>query len=287
MPKNDERLDLYSTSQTNPRTPIDYFSGEYLSRAVKCSYGSPLVAYIVSGRGYLTQGNCNHWDCARCGVIRAKAEYRRIVDGCKLLAQTHKLYFWTLTCRGREIDLEEAEEKYYEWTNRLLTNARTKCKREAKHWAYCQVTERQKKTRAHPHSHLITTFIPSDARSTADALGNEVIVSKWFTRANLQAGLGAQHKITEVRSAEAVSRYVAKYLFKDSFADRFPANWKRIRYSENFPKSPQVHTEFSVQLSKPSDWRAIDNQAISFECESHDLYLQAVHHCFNVRSPRH
>jgi len=286
MAENDEALDLYSTSQTNRRTRVDYFTGEYLDHSLRCEYGSPLVAYIVNGHGVISQGNCNHWDCPRCGVIRAKTEYRRIVDGCQLLSQTHKLYFWTLTCRGREISLKLAEEKYLEWTNRLLTNARSKCKREAMYWAYVQVTERQKKTRAHPHSHIITTYKPPDARDTTDENGKPVIVSRWFSRANSSAGLGAQHKITEVRNPEAVSRYVAKYLFKASFSDIFPPNWKRVRYSQNFPKPVPIRTEFSVQLFKPDDWRAVDKQNVAFVAESHDLYLLALKHCYNVVSPR-
>lgn len=286
MPKKNEALDLYSTTQTSRRTRIDYFTGEYLDRSIRCEYGSPLVAYVINGRGFISQGDCNHWDCARCGIIRAKTEYRRIVDGCELLGKTHQLYFWTLTCRGRDMPLAEAEEHYLEWTNRLLTNARTVAKRASMHWAYVQVTERQKRTRAHPHSHIITTFLPTDAVKTSDGVGAEVMVSEWFSRANFTAGLGAQHKITEVRNSSAVSRYVAKYLFKDTFSDRFPAHWKRVRYSANFPKPMPIQTEFSVQLFKPSDWRKVDNQVLAFECESHDLYLQALKHCYNVISPR-
>jgi len=278
-------LDLYSTSQTRPHTFVDYFTGELTGRHLKCDYNAPLVAYIISGRGFLRQGNCHHWDCGRCGVLRAKAEYRRIVDGCELLAQEHKLYFWTLTCRGREMPLEQAEENYLEWTNVLLTNARTACKRASKHWAYVQITERQKKTRAHPHSHIITTFLPHDAVQTTDALSKPVIISKWFTDANSSAGLGTQHKITEVASAAGVSRYIAKYLFKDSFADRFPPHWKRVRYSQSFPKGTQVQPEFSIQLSKSVHWETVDKQAVIFECESHDLFLLATKHCYNVTTP--
>jgi len=285
MAQNEIALDLYSTSQTGNLKRVDYFTGEYVGRHIKCSYGAPLVAYIIGGRGYLSQGNCNHWDCDRCGVLRAKAEYRRIVDGCELLAQEHKLYFITLTCRGREMPLKKAEENYLVWTNRLLTNCRTLAKRQSIFFSYVQVTERQKKTRAHPHSHLISTFLPPDAVLTTDALGKSVYISKWFNRANQSAGLGAQHKITEVGSAAAVSRYVAKYLFKDSFADRFPPKWKRVRYSQSFPKSTLVHPEFSIQLSKPSDWQTLDKQAVRFECESHDMFILAAKHCYNVTTP--
>jgi|SRR5215207_1401 len=283
--QNTEALDLYSTLQTREHTRIDYFTGLFMDRAISCVYGSPLVAYMVAGKGYLTRGNCNHWDCPRCGEIRAKEEYRRIVNGCELLALEHKLYFWTLTCRGREIPLELAEEMYYEWTNVLLTNARAKCKRAGKYWAYVQVTERQHKTRSHPHSHLISSYLPSDAISTSDELGNPVLISEWFTRANLSSGLGAQHKITEVRNASAVSRYVSKYLFKDTFRDRFPPKWKRVRYSRNFPKLERAKLEFSVQLNNPSEWKHLDSLGIYFQAESVDMWRMALAHMVHVSKP--
>lgn len=287
MPKNCDALDLYSTCQTKKLAVVDYFTGEYIQRTKTCDYGSPLVAYILAGKGYLSQGNCNHWDCSRCGLLRASHEYRRIVDGCEQLEVDHTLYFWTLTCLGRDMSLEQAERDYLEWTNTLLTNARTKAKRSGLYWCYVQVTERQKKTRAHPHSHLITTFLPDDARETKDSLGKTVIVSEWFSRANYSAGLGAQHKITKVQSAAAVSRYVAKYLFKDTFRDKFPPKWKRIRYSRNFPPLTSLPLEFSTQLFSAEDWRQLDKQKITFECESYDLFTLAAKHSARVSAPRH
>jgi len=131
--------------------------------------------------------------------------------------------------------LDVAEEHYYEWTNRILTNARTKAKRAGDYWAYVQVTERQRKTRDHPHSHILTTFCPTDSVLSRDAQGREVYISRWFSKANELAGLGSQHTITEVESAARVSRYVAKYLFKEQARDKFPAKWKRVRYSQFRP----------------------------------------------------
>lgn len=285
MPENEDRLDLYSTLQTNTLSGLDTDSGEWRFKDVPCRYHAPLVAFVCDGRGRIQQGCCNHWDCPRCGSIRAKQEYGRMVYGCELLSQNHNLYFWTLTCRGREIPLEVAEDMYYAWTNVLLTNARTKAKRERVYWAYVQVTERQKKTRAHPHSHLITTFLPRDARETKDSLGVSVLVSQWFTRANVSAGLGAQHKISKVQSAPAVARYVAKYLFKDTMLDVFPPKWKRIRYSRNFPHRPKADVSFSVLLQSPRDWLTLDNQRVWFECETAALFELAKRHCHVATAP--
>jgi len=275
-------LDLLSTSQTKGANSVDLSSGEYSNRFARCIYGAPLTAFIVGGKGYIQQGCCNHWDCPVCGEVRARQEYRRIVHGCSVLAVEHKLYFYTITCRGKDCTIDEAEAHYLDWTNRLLTNARTHAKRENIYWAYVQVTERQKKTRAHPHSHIITTFLPSDARSTRDATGTPVLISAWFSRANESASLGSQHKITEVRTAAAVSRYVAKYLFKDTFKDTFPPKWKRVRYSQNFPKLPVQALDFSTSLLSPRDWNAVERKHTWFVAGDAGIFEIARHHVHNV-----
>lgn len=263
-----EPLDLLSTSQTKPRY---------------CPFGAPLVAIVTAGQGMIKQTCCNHWECPVCGETRARQEYHRIVYGAELLSLEHKLYFWTLTCRGRELELAEAEEKYYEWTNVLLTNARTKAKRAGHFWAYVQVTERQKKTRDHPHSHIITTFLPGDAELTKDEKQRDVFVSRWFSNANASAGLGSQHTITAIESASAVSRYVAKYLFKDQARERFPPKWKRVRYSQNYPKPLGRECEFTALLTSPSGWNSMATYPATFLIDDPVTWEMALHRAGNIR----
>lgn len=193
------------------------------------------------------------------------------------------MYFWTLTCRGRELSLDEAEENYLEWTNILLTNARTKAKRANEYWAYSQATERQHKTRQHPHSHIICTFLPEDAIATRDDKGRDCYVSEWFTRSNASAGLGSQHRITKVENAAAVSRYVAKYMFKDSALEKWPAHWRRVRYSQNWPKLPEFRPDFAQSLLSPRDWAVVEKRREIFDCTSPLIYEQATHHIANIR----
>lgn len=261
-------LDLLSTSQTFQR----------------CTYGAPLVALMLGERNILLHGCCNHWDCERCGLVRAKQEYNRIVHGCEVLAIEHKLYFWTITCRGKECSYEEAEANYYAWTNVLLTNARAKCNRAGDHWAYVQVTEHQKKTRAHPHSHIITTFLPSDAVRSGGTEERPTYVSVWFSRANVSALLGEQHRISGVASAAAVSRYVAKYMFKECMTATWRKGWKRVRYSRNFPKPAAMHADWTQVLASPQDWRRIGHMPVMWECPAREDFEIARHHIPNVIS---
>lgn len=244
-----------------------------------------MVALIVAGHATIGQSCCNHWDCPTCGEKRAKQEYRRIVAGCEALAIDHKLYFWTITCRGRECSYDEAMQNYLDWTNVLFTNARKKCKAEDGHWAYVQVTEHQQKTRAHPHSHIITTFLPSDAVRTSDGAGHTIYASQWFTRANYTAGLGSQHKISEVKTAAGVSRYVAKYMFKAALSEKWPPKWKRVRYSQNWPKLPEFSPDFVSVLRSTKDWQLVEKQRSLFRCETPEFYELARHHIGNILPP--
>jgi len=267
MGVGDALLDQLSISQTKP---------------LFCPFGAPLIAMIFRGNASIQQACCNHWECPICGQTRARQEYRRIVFGAECLNdEGHNLYFWTLTCRGREMPLEEAERGYLEWTNVLLTNSRTRCKRKGMFWAYCQITERQQ--RGHPHSHIICTFLPEDAKSRTDSKGRTAYDSQWFIDANESAGLGKQCRISLVESAEKVSRYVAKYMFKDSMLTKWPTHWRRVRYSNNWPKPPYRPAEWVQQLQKPADWKAAADKAVVFVCETDGIFEAAYHRLANIR----
>lgn len=229
-------------------------------QADRCENGAPFIFFVDNlGKARIVQGCCNNWQCARCGQIRARHEYGRIVNGARQLAAAgHDLYFWTLTCRGRELSLEAAEANYYNWTNKLLTYMRRDCKGNGQFWAYAQVTERQQ--RQHPHSHLISTYAPSDAIPSIkikNDVPREVLVSKRFAELNERAGLGSQHEITHIDIPEAVAVYVSKYLFKDSASTIWPKGWKRVRYSRTWPKLPDRHADIAWPLITMADWQRV------------------------------
>jgi hypothetical protein len=205
-----------------------------------------------------------------------------MVNGCRVLAENNPLYFVTITCRGREITHEYAEKHYGEWTNRLLDACRAKWKRAGGEWHYVQVTERQK--RLHPHSHFITTFAPpvstlttvrKKKRQESGQYQNIVsthIRSNWFEGQIKKAGLGDQYDISVVQSSEGASRYVAKYLFKPSiFETNWPKGWKRIRYSQGFPKQEDKETGAIVLLTR-EDWVTLSELAIVVNCPDLDVY---------------
>lgn len=258
MTAHSSYLDLTSTSP-------NFSSPEDLCSPPKCIYASIWFAYRIEGKTYgVTQGCCNHWDCPRCGQIRAKTEYARIVHGVHELSATYsQMWFQTITCKGKEMSQGEADTGYLQWTNKLLDSYRARVKSKGGFWAYVQVTERQK--RGLPHSHFLTTFYPDKLYITVIekwktikgekvTVQEEVIRSQWMDKAVERSGLGEQYDLSQVRSEAAASRYVAKYMFKQTaFDSQWPKGWKRVRYSQSFPKLPEIKTEAFV-LRTQADW---------------------------------
>jgi hypothetical protein len=204
--------------------------------------------------------------------MRAKQEYGRVLEGIRTLAETNQIWFITITCRGKEITRKEADDGYGQWTNKLLDAWRLQSKRTHQKWAYVQVTERQ--ARGHPHSHILTTFCPVDVvshdwrkkRVTVEGKSQMAWVSafrsNYIQSSVVRAGLGPEYDITPAGKIEAVSRYVAKYLFKDNiFNTIWPKNWRRIRYSQSFPKLERIHTDAFVLL-KRADWTRLSQLAV-------------------------
>jgi len=274
---SDDPLDLFSTSPTLLRTCAG------LSSSDRCKFGAPFFAFQRGGARYgVVQGCCNHWECPRCGVLVAKHHYGRIVVGAREIAEKHDLWFITITCRGKDVSEAEATKNYLSWTSKFLDACYAKQKRAGKAWFYVQVTEKQK--RGHPHSHILTTFQPGDITSglvqtwqtMADGRRQsehrEALRSEWLQSMVCRAGLGDQYDISQVRTVEAASRYVAKYMFKSSqFAAHYPKGWKRVRYSQSWPKLPATKTDSFVLLGS-DDWRKLAQRAAVVDASSGDAF---------------
>lgn len=292
-------LDLFSTSPTNSK---------------KCIKNAPYICIPPNGRdGLLMQACCNDWTCPRCGQMRARHEYGRIVEGCRALAeQGYSLYFITITCRG-DITAEAAEAAYLTQTNALHDAFRLHVKRAGGLWSYCAVTERQK--RGHPHSHYIMACKPTDAFIVVDdyqrytqqvselnnyltthelgmqfeptpkgEFGFTDLFSLWLSTQCAKVGLGVQCRVSLVEQPEAVSRYVAKYLFKESISTVWPKGWKRVRYTQNWPKMPEKEgstTAYPVVTFQ--DWQRVAAEAGTIVARDAEVYDAAMRRlCMNV-----
>lgn len=259
-------LDLFSISQKgNPFSRAKPVKNDRRVYDV-CQNKAPFFAYQITGKKWgVVQGCCNDWNCPRCGQQRAREEYGRIVAGAREMGKTNQLTMFTVTCRGRDLSVKAAEEGYLVWTNRLLSRLRAQTKSAGRTWAYASVTERQE--RQHPHSHYLTTFRPPDAlfvekgkpkfyytQNASYPAKHDTLQSEIVEKACTECGLGWQYDISDLGSVEGASRYVAKYLFKASIFDTvWPKKWRRVRYSQNWPKLPEMKGNAIVLLSK-FDW---------------------------------
>jgi len=275
--KTDEQVDFLDQFSTSP-TKEDFCSD---FSPQKCSYRAPYFAYKIEGKKWaIVQGNCHHWDCPRCGIGRAKQEYGRIIEGCRQMAQSGNIAFITITCKGRDLGVKEAEKNYLEWTNRFLDACRQRAKRSGQEWCYVQVTERQK--RKHPHSHILSQYVPEDlylanvpkwisvAGGKRKRSQNLSLRSDFIGQQAVRSGLGTEYDISLVETVEGASRYVAKYLFKDSiFTTDWPPRWKRVRYSQSFPKLPERKTSAMVLLTT-EDWFKLAKLAVVVTCADYD-----------------
>lgn len=267
-------LDLFSTSQTSSKKVKEKRQSKDRRIYDECLNNAPYFAYQINGGTWgIVQGCCNSWNCPRCGQQRAREEYGRIVHGAREIAKSHQLYFLTITCRGKEMSYETAIANYLGWTNNLLTKLRAKAKRSNQGWYYVCVTEHQK--RQHPHSHFITTFCPDDTilvqkgedkwfYTTCENFPakHDTLQTYFLERACAESGLGVQYDLSRLESVEGGSRYAAKYLFKeDSFSSIWPKGWKRVRYSQSWPKLPDKTSQAFVLLSK-FDWYRLSREAL-------------------------
>jgi len=267
-------LDLFSTSQKSSKASKR--KGRPTDKRIydECLNNAPYFAYQIEGKKYgVVQGCCNDWNCPRCGQQRAREEYGRIVAGARELGKTNKLYMMTITCLGKELGLEDAERDYLKWTNKVLSRLRADCKRLGILWAYASVTERQ--DRGHPHSHYLTTYCPDDTTPIKKGEGKTYVTSGevfpakhdclqtfYLEQSCVDAGLGRQYDLSELESVEGASRYVAKYLFKETvFSTKWPKGWKRVRYSQSWPKLPEIKGEAFILLTN-FDWYKLGRLAV-------------------------
>lgn len=258
---------------------------DYTER-LRCTYGAPYIAVVKDGIGTIGQGCCKQWSCPRCSKIYAAWHQHRMIEGVQLLMETGPMYFWTITCRGKDLDYETADDDYLLWTNRLLSACRYQAKKQHGRWAYVQITERQKRGAA--HSHFLHTWIPGDSILTIDGKGVHNYSSRWFTVANVRAGLGPQCRISQIKSSIGAASYVAKYLKKHLSDAVWPSHWRRIRYSENFPDTTEK-PDFAIAIVKDADWKRLETHIVKtgqyFHATNQVSYQLANHRIVGILPP--
>jgi hypothetical protein len=91
---------------------------------------------------------------------------------------------------------------------------------------------------------------------------HNTLQTETIERACSECGMGWQYDLSALESIEGASRYVAKYLFKETvFTTVWPKGWRRVRYSHSWPKLPEVKTDAILLLSN-DDWERLARVAL-------------------------
>lgn len=162
--------------------------------------------------------NCGMWTCEYCSQQRA-VEWRMTAwhGSSDLMARGELLQFLTVTSRGgkgrtRERSLEQIARAW----PRLV--ARLKYERGAKP-EYIVVPEQHKNGVVHLHAIITAQWSKHD----------------WHNAA-YKSGFGYQAEPRNMEDAVQAPAYVSKYLGKDFAAVKWPANFRRVRASQGWPK---------------------------------------------------
>jgi hypothetical protein len=224
----------------------------------------------------------------------------------------------TLTCKGNE-DLEASEANFGANTAKFWDALRIKAKRAGVTLAYCAITERQQ--RGHPHIHAIINYAPPDVIGIVDnyktycdqviALRDHIPSEMWYAPEKLtdesgqqrldfrqcfsswlalqavKSGLGVQVRIAVIDAVEGASRYIAKYLFKVLKDEKFPKHWKRVRYSQSWPKLETDKATSAFVVMSRWDWYLVADYEQGFQTNSFEVYNKSKRfQCENVEYKR-
>lgn len=166
---------------------------------------------------------CKRWDCPICAPLNSYRHAIRVANGCQALVTAGIApHFVTIT---QPASIKTAERAYL-ILHRQWDNFRNKLQ----YWSrsesgipviYAAFVEGQGHRGGMPHFHIIMSAVPDKER-----LRQMVVCS----------GLGYMLDIQRFTTASGVAWYVSKYSTKADDSKAMPKGFRRVRYSEQFPK---------------------------------------------------
>jgi len=171
--------------------------------------------------GHVFPVRCKKWSCKVCAPINALHEAIKTANGVYALhAAGLRAKFVTITQPG--------SVKTPEFAYAIIDNQWDKFRNRWQYWAkaqgvpnmYAAFVEGQSRRSDMPHFHIIATSMPSQDK-----------VRDWST----SSGLGYQADVQWIGAHAGVAWYVSKYSTKGSDAQYIPKNFRRVRYSQDWP----------------------------------------------------
>lgn len=181
-----------------------------------------MVTVGVTQDGTVFPIRCKRWACPICAPINALHEAIRTANGVSALRGAGLLVkFVTFTQLGKV--------KTPEFAYRILDSQWDKFRNRWQYWAreqgvpnfYAAFVEGQSRRAGMPHFHILATSLPKAYR-----------VKLW----GIRSGLGYMCDVQAVGPSSGVAWYVSKYSTKSTDAQYMPHGFRRVRYSEDWPK---------------------------------------------------
>jgi len=182
---------------------------------------TPTVIGVNEDTGELvaSKAGCGMWNCPYCSTVRKHYVARK----CYLGIEHYKAngvpnwYFGTITMhenwRGWAslVNYQSNWNKFYQRMKRITNGP----------LYYCLLPEKHKDGSLHVH--LISTCQAE---------------TRWFKDKGRASGFGYKNENEPLESSAAAVRYVTKYVGKSLSVVDWPKNFRRIRFSINWPEPP-------------------------------------------------
>ena len=180
-----------------------------------------LIAYKAStGHVIYFRPRCKLWSCPHCAKVNALQWKIRGAEGVKHFNNQGKtVRFLTLTSHERLDEFTSLKVWPSAW-KKLHTRANRKAGEKG---SYLMIPERHKDGRLHMHA-LVTWPLPE----------------RFWKDDGRACGLGYMNDLREIDNPGLGAWYVSKYLAKEMEYLNWPAGWRRVRTSRDWPKAPEM-----------------------------------------------
>lgn len=224
------------------------------------------IGVTVAGKVFPVR--CGKWSCPVCAPLNALREAIRCANGIGALRSEGVTgSFITLT--------QPPSVKTASFAYSILPKQWNTLRMKWTRWAnerglpfdYAAFVEGQSRRAGMPHFHIIGTFAPS-----------KETLRQWA----VQSGLGYQVDRQELGASNGAAWYVSKYSTKSSDAAFMPKGFRRVRYSEDFPKMKFRTDETTHEAIVKRPKESVDLWAFRASVQLHIDISQIVERAYNL-----
>jgi len=198
----------------------------------------------VTKDGYVFPVRCKRWSCPVCAPINAYHEAIKVANGIRAMYTAGLVPKFATITQGPKVKTAEfaysiLDQQWDGFRNRwqywvageqlrsdfiyhpISRRIIPRVYKDAAPTMYAAFVEGQERREGVPHFHIIATMLPK-----------KELMRKWA----IKSGFGFEVDIQSVGASSGAAWYVSKYSTKSSDAQIMPKNFRRVRYSQDWPK---------------------------------------------------